>query len=255
MLKGFRSFINMTSPPQLSHLLNRMKKLGGDIVAGTERFPVYRIEANSISGEATLLVLAGHHGNEKSGPLGTLEYLEDNPDEKVRILAYPLLNAAGYERNERKDRTGKDINRTFYTRDKEKDSWQILRSFDGEEIRFALSLHEDPDLKGFYAYYNRCKSLAEKVRDAAEEYFTIQKPIPEPKKPKEGEPWFPEYAQIKDGLVKPPHVNRRTVEDKLADLGVPVLTLEVPGQAELSDRVKFVKEAIKLTAEYVRRAR
>jgi hypothetical protein len=251
MLRGFKSFIGMARPPELCTILSRQKKLGGDVVAGTDRFPVYRIEMNSMA-DKTLLIVSGHHGDEQAGPMGVLEYLEDRPDEGVRILAYPLLNAAGYEKGVRNDRTGKDVNRTFYTRDRGKDSWKILRSFDGEKIRLVISVHEHPEIKGFYAYYDGCKALAEKVRDAAEEYFTIQKAV---EKPKKGEPWVKDLSQIRDGLIKPPHIHRRTIEDKLAELGLPVLTTETPGLADLPDRVKFIKEAITLAAAYVRKTR
>jgi len=252
MLRGFKLFVSMARPAEVTNLIRRQRSLGGDMIAGTPRFPVYRIELNS-QAKPTLLIFSGHHGDEPAGPMGVMEYLEDNPITDVRILAFPLLNPAGYERKERKDRKGHDLNRQFYAN--RGDARKILKAIEGETVRMALSCHEDPELKAFYLYYNRCKGLAQKIRDKAEDYFPInqakkRKSLPKDRKP---EPWEEDYCLIKDGMIGPPHINRHTIEDWLADRRVPTIVTETPGQAELPDRVKFIKEAILTTAEYVRR--
>lgn len=250
-MKGFRAFVGYKGQPALGTLLRRCQKLGGDVVAGTPKFPVYRVEVNS-QAKTTIVMVAGHHGDEPAGPLGLLDYLEDRPDPEVRILAFPLLNPAGYDRGTREDRKGHDLNRQFFSR--RGDAQDILKAVHLESIRFLLSLHEDPEADGFYCYQQNCKPLANKVRDLAdEEYFKIFKE--KQRKPLPGEPLPKDRGLIKDGIISPPHVARNTLEDRLWAQGVPYFVPETPGTAELADRVRFMKEVCTLAVEYTRRAK
>lgn len=117
--------------------------------------------------------------------------------------------------------------------------WNALKD---EGITFLHTLHEDPDLKEFYLYYTHDKELAEDLRKLASKYFPIygksnREPIP-------GELY---KDKIHEGLIPLPHVVRGGIEDKALGLGIPYVTTESPGKANLSRRIKFNEAAMKLT--------
>jgi hypothetical protein len=192
----------------------------------------------------TVCFIAGLHGNEPAGPLGVLRFIEEKihvPRTK-RLVILPLVNPTGWENNSRETSEGVDLNRRFLDKELTGECKYVWDAIKDDEILFLHTLHEDPDLKEFYAYYTHDKQLAEDVRELASKYFPIygkssREPIP-------GEIY---KDKIYEGLVPLPHIKRGGIEDKVLEMGIPYMTTETPGKANLSRRVKFTKEAMKLT--------
>jgi hypothetical protein len=208
--------------------------------AGNEQ--IFKVVINP-DAKRTVCFIAGLHGNEPAGPLGALKFLEEKiyvPKTK-RVVIIPLVNPTGWNANTRETEEGNDLNRMFLDKDLKGECKYIWDAIKDDDILMLHTLHEDPDLKEFYLYYTADKQLAEDIRELASKYFPIygkssREPIP-------GEIY---KDKIYQGLVPLPHIKRGGIEDKVLEMGIPYITTETPGKANLSRRVKFTKEAMKL---------
>src|SRR5260370_13635146 len=100
-------------------------------------------------------ICAGIHGDEPEGSRAIVQFvklLEAKPELVTGycLHLYPVCNPAGYEDGTRLSRSGKDLNREFWTDSAEPEvrlleAEIISRSFDG-----IISLHTDDTSEGFY---------------------------------------------------------------------------------------------------------
>ena len=75
-----------------------------------------RVErVKSIDARRMILITAGVHGEEPGGVEGALRWLEGGEWAKWRVnwLVLPCINPYGWERNQRRNAQGRDINRQF----------------------------------------------------------------------------------------------------------------------------------------------
>lgn len=102
-----------------------------------------------------LFVSAGMHGDEPAGPLAVWRLLKQNRwPEDVDLWVCPCLNPTGFQRNQRENHNGVDLNRQYHlppdAQNEVKAHVQWLR----RQPRFdaAICLHEDWESNGFYVY-------------------------------------------------------------------------------------------------------
>ena len=102
---------------------------------------------------ATLYVSAGIHGDEPAGPWGLLRWAEENVGRlaELPVIFFPCLNPWGLVENRRSDSTGRDLNRSFHSKEIPMiAAWHELMR--GNTICLAVCLHEDYDGTGLYLY-------------------------------------------------------------------------------------------------------
>ncbi len=182
--------------------------------------------------------LGGIHGNEKGGSLAVLRFLEKS-DPKIGILLIPIWNPVGFERNKR--RSGRrDPNRQWcYNLGEAEKALVKLVS----RCNFLHTLHEDPDRKDFYLYVSSlCKtSPFKKLIQIAAEMFPITK-----QKTLYGD-------KVMDGMIIGNDDNKTkhscSVEYFFEKRGIPYLTTETPGLADLEDRAECGRLAMEWVSE------
>jgi hypothetical protein len=211
--------------------------------AGNDKnFPIYRVVIMGVASKnKTILFSAGVHGDEPAGPWAVLEFLKNFSLKEYRgprIIIIPVMNPFGFENNKRRNSVRIDVNRHFCDSRLTGDNRLIYESINGEGVFFFHSMHEDPDVKKFYAYgYERkIEKIYRDVVKVGGYFFRINKN----KKI---------YGDVSEnGLI----LNDKggTLENRLFYDGVPfVLCTETPGKEPLEKRimanVKIMKKVIK----------
>ncbi|MBU2560837.1 MAG: M14 family metallocarboxypeptidase [Nanoarchaeota archaeon] len=110
------------------------RKIGNASHDGAD-YPLLSVVAGNGQGnnKRNVLLSGGVHGDEPAGVFAVLEFLEHHAWEyldRFRFFAYPCANPYGFERHNRDNPEGVNINRTFGDQ---------LRSAEGEAIRQSLS--------------------------------------------------------------------------------------------------------------------
>jgi hypothetical protein len=102
----------------------------------------------------TILVAAGIHGEEPGSVEGALRWLEGNEWARWRInwFVLPCINPYGWERNQRRNAQGRDINRQFRKPALCPEAQLVKRLVKGRRYLFAFDHHEDVDAPGYYLY-------------------------------------------------------------------------------------------------------
>lgn len=102
-------------------------------------------------------IFAGVHGDEESGVLAAVEFLERlhaNPElaRGYELFVYPVCNPDGYVNNTRWNRRGLDLNREFW-KNSEEESVQLLER-QLRQLRFdgIIALHSDDTSEGLYGF-------------------------------------------------------------------------------------------------------
>lgn len=138
----------------------RLRRLGAAQLAvipyKDEEYPIYCLDFISKNPDAKkLFILAGTHGNEQGGLLGTeriLSYSEKNdPLVSVRIVA--AHNPVGCTYFSRYNSQGLDLNRDF-KKLKTVETRAAVRAFEDFKPDFGISLHEGPQ-DGAFLYTNK----------------------------------------------------------------------------------------------------
>jgi len=104
-----------------------------------------------------LAIFAGLHGDEPAGVhavVDLLRQLEADPfvGRAYRIHIYPLCNPTGYEDGTRHSRSGKDLNREFWTGSLEPEVAIIERELLFHKFHGIISLHSDDTSDGVYGF-------------------------------------------------------------------------------------------------------
>lgn len=117
-----------------------------------------------------LAIIAGVHGDERSGPLALLEWVSSHDAPLIppgrRLWLLPLLNDEGWDANRREWR-GLDLNRSFLSRETPPELLRpIMDDWRAQRPDIFLDLHEDADNPGHpyvFRYPEDRHGLAERL--------------------------------------------------------------------------------------------
>ena len=142
----------MRSYPELVARLRALCDWRVRQVATIWGYPWFQVERTGYAD--TVLLSGGMHGEEPAGVEGVLRWLESDRWRKfpVNWLVFPCINPYGWERNQRRNRQRRDINRQFRRRTNTPEAELIKRLVRGRRFRFSMEFHEDVDATGFYLY-------------------------------------------------------------------------------------------------------
>lgn len=193
-----------------------------------------------------LMVIAGTHGDEPSGPNVCLEILRD-PPKGANLSFIPLVNPAGREKMTREDAAGKDPNRGWRkgvpTPEGKilKGKKDLLKELAKDGV---LSFHEDDEADGFYIYDSENVDvpgpLARHLQSVGRRFFSVASP---------GVDGFGD-ERGKDGFIINPDDD--AFEDWMHfDVGVtPVILVELPSKKPWDTRVNCGAAMIQAYAKY-----
>jgi len=102
-------------------------------------------------------IFAGVHGDEVAGVFATIRFLEElaqTPDlaRGYEVYLYPLCNPSGFEDGTRHSRSGRDLNREFWTGSRDPEVQLLERQIRTLRFDGMISLHADNDSSGLYAF-------------------------------------------------------------------------------------------------------
>lgn len=102
-------------------------------------------------------IFAGMHGDEVAGVHAAVEFLDvlaKNPElaRGYEIYVYPLCNPTGFEDGTRHSRSGRDLNREFWTGARHPEVQLLERQIRTLRFDGMISLHADCDSEGLYAF-------------------------------------------------------------------------------------------------------
>jgi len=196
------------------------------------RRPIYRA-----------LIAAGLHGDEQSGPLSILMFLDllrTQPDLVAdwALDLVPIVNPTGFDTNQRANRLGQDPNRGYILEENSGETvapeTRLLKAFLRDRFfDTALSLHEDMDEACFYLYsFERANTnVAKEVVEFMACRFEIARDDYVDGSPRRG------------GIIADYHDG--SLEDWLSFRGVPsAFCAEMPGQASLDSRTRASLELV-----------
>jgi hypothetical protein len=125
-----------------------------DQVARIWGYPFYRVRRQIDRRAPTILLTAGIHGEEPGGVEGALRWLEGGEWSKWRVnwFVLPCINPYGWERNQRRNAQGRDINRQFRNPAVCPEAQLVTRLVKSHTFLFLLDFHEDVDSPGYYLY-------------------------------------------------------------------------------------------------------
>jgi hypothetical protein len=102
-------------------------------------------------------IFAGMHGDETAGVLAAVRFLEELAREPAiahgyELYIHPLCNPTGFEDGTRHARSGRDLNREFWTGSREPEV--VLLEQQIRTLRFdgLIALHADDESPGLYAF-------------------------------------------------------------------------------------------------------
>ena len=102
-------------------------------------------------------IFAGIHGDETAGILAAVRFLQElaqRPElaRGYEIYLYPLCNPTGFEDGTRHSRSGRDLNREFWTGSRDPEVQLLERQIRTLRFDGLISLHADEDTNGLYAF-------------------------------------------------------------------------------------------------------
>ena len=212
-----------------------------------QKYPLYRITVNPTIGKR-MCIVAGVQAYEIAGPLSMLEIFS-NPQEifnkHVSYRIYPCINPTSFDLRQRMDDDGVDLNELTKQSLRSK-KYREVKAFHDDikewNMDIFLSLHEDVDLKEFYAYVFESKDK------------------PEPVYEKIVNRWKDDFGGVlkdkkiygdkdQDGLVINVHDN--SFEDYLFTNNMAKLALctETPGLLPLENRIRMDVDNIRILSD------
>jgi len=102
-------------------------------------------------------IFAGVHGDEAAGVFAAIRFLQELAQypglaRGYEIYLYPLCNPSGFEDGTRHSRSGRDLNREFWTGSREPEVRLLERQIRMLRLDGMISLHADNDSCGLYAF-------------------------------------------------------------------------------------------------------
>jgi len=118
-----------------------------------DRCPLIALTRRTPGPRPRIYLSAGIHGDEPAGPLTLLLLLESGQfDRAADWLICPLLNPGGFERNQRENAGGVDLNRDYKSIQSAEIAAHIAWLNRQPNFDVAICLHEDWEATGFYLY-------------------------------------------------------------------------------------------------------
>jgi len=151
------------------------------ILGYAREFPILFLHPKELSDKPTVLIAAGFHGDESSGPWAVLNFLEDNPyPANVNASFIPLASPTSFNLSRRFDFWGKEPNRGYvktgeYSTPSHQD--EIIKKHLDLLFKYGkdclVTLHED-DQEYFYIYtYGDKDKLDAKLLSMGKEKFGL----------------------------------------------------------------------------------
>jgi hypothetical protein len=102
-------------------------------------------------------IFAGTHGDETAGVFAAVRFLHElsrNPGiaHGYEVYVYPLCNPTGFEDGTRHSRSGRDLNREFWTGSRDPEVQLLEQQIRTLRFDGMISLHADCDSPGLYAF-------------------------------------------------------------------------------------------------------
>lgn len=124
-------------------------------------------------------IFATIHGDEPEGALALvrfLSHLEKNPDlaKGYALYIYPICNPTGFEDRTRHSRSGKDLNREFWTQSPEPEVRALETEIWTHAFHGIVNLHSDDTSSGLYGFVNGAvlsENLLEPALRAGEKFL------------------------------------------------------------------------------------
>lgn len=117
-------------------------------------YPFFCLHRKISKDAPTIFLAAGLHGEEPGGVAGALRWLESGEWAKwdLNWFVLPCINPYGWERNQRRNAQGRDVNRQFRDITDCPEANLVKRLVKGRRFLFSIDLHEDVDATGYYLY-------------------------------------------------------------------------------------------------------
>jgi len=153
----------------------------GAFEIGTETYTLPRLTFSGPNSNDPIRIgiFAAIHGDEPEGALALfrlLSLLEKNPEpaQGYALFLYPICNPTGFEDNTRHSRSGKDLNREFWTESREPEVRFLETEIWTHAFHGIITLHSDDTSDGLYGFVNGAvlsQNLLEPALVAAEEFL------------------------------------------------------------------------------------
>ena len=188
-----------------------------------------------------VMIMAGCHGDEIAGPYGCLRATEyDGLNKKANITWIPIVSSTAFTRCSRYNQWGENSNELDVNANISRENICLLSIFDrfqGWARDGFLSLHEDLDVHGCYAYVFGSKK-DEKIRQIFEGVPIL-------------EDGMIGYDRIESGLIW--NIYDESWEARLFQNGSRrSVCFETPGQLPLDDRINFTVGVIERYLDIVK---
>ena len=246
--------------PSYAELIDRLQTatedLGGSFTqrAEADGYPLYHLELAGPRNAPRFLLSTGIHGEEPGGTTGFLHWLEHDAAKWLRIFridAFPCLNPYGFERGERYDAEGRDLNRCFREENPPPAVGMVKGVLEGTRFAMAVDMHEDCDYFGFYVYERLPKGPT--VAPALLARMALEGPI---SNGEEGD------MEIDEGIVRMEWPKDLSLEEAaksrdkwplafyLYFVADHVITVETPGRQPLAVRVRMQRAAVETALSF-----
>lgn len=129
----------------------------GHVQSDSGSVPILSLSRKVAGRAPRILIAAGIHGDEPAGPHAVLSLLEQFEKgwealHRLQVEIVPLINPSGFDRRERHNQTGTDLNRTFGSPAPPPEIRLLMDDYRRRPIDLFVDLHEDVDTPGFYLY-------------------------------------------------------------------------------------------------------
>ena len=160
-------------PPHLGHRSRAILRYG-DQLAGRSRFIEaqhvreapegrhllrYRWVDPSSKPVYSVGIFAGIHGDEQSGVIAAIQFLQHLENNPViarfhELFIYPISNPWGFDNGRREGESGKDLNRCFWEVAEEPEVRLLEQELRAKRFDGIIALHTDDTSEGIYGYVN-----------------------------------------------------------------------------------------------------
>jgi hypothetical protein len=153
--KNSRDFLDQISRAAIS--AGFRERILGVVTPPDKSYPIIGLSKKMPSRAPRILIAAGIHGDEPSGPHAVLSLLETFPHEWPELSPYhveivPLINPTGFDRRQRTNWQGIDLNRSFGSASPPLEIRSLMNDYRRRKIDLFVDFHEDVDTPGFYLY-------------------------------------------------------------------------------------------------------
>ena len=250
--------------PHYDELIERLRGIaddyGGQLCeqAEADGYPLYHLDLPGPEGAPRFLLSAGIHGEEPGSATGLLNWCERDLPKWLHffhIEAFPCLNPWGFERGNRYDAAGRDLNRCFREETPPPAVRMVREVTAGRRYAMAVDMHEDCDYYGFYVYERL--EHGPNVAPALLQRIALEGPV---SYGEEGDD-----PPIEQGLVHMPLPRGRSLVALAAEraqwplafylyhVADHVITVETPGRQPLDVRVRMQRAAAETALHFTQR--